>query len=119
MRVIRTRQNAENVTDMVAMQRSVFNLENRQQAVIVQKRKMIQIIFTIVTVVFVQLVNGQDACTTAQTNLAANTECVTAIAYGTDTICMETCRNFTNAIISNCDTGVSRTSFMHAVLFIC
>ena len=79
---------------------------------------MIQIIFTIVTVVFVQLVNGQDACTTAQTNLAANIECVAAFGHQTNTICMETCRNLTNAIISNCDIGVSRTSFMHAVLFI-
>ena len=67
------------------------------------------IIFIIIALAFVQLVNGQDACVTAQTNLAGNILCVSAFSIGTDadTICMGTCRDLFDAIISNCDATVS------------
>ena len=51
------------------------------------------------------------ACTTAQTNLATNTACYTAVTNGTDIdpICVETCQNLLNAIVSNCNALVSQT----------
>lgn len=50
--------------------------------------------------------NG-DACTAAQTNLAA---CRTAFSNETDTdaICMGTCQDLVDAIINNCDASVSQ-----------
>ena len=77
---------------------------------------MIRISFAILALVFVQLVNGQDsaACTTAQTNLATNTECITAFSTGTDTdvICMGTCRDLFDAIIAECDDTVSQAGYL-------
>ena len=79
---------------------------------------MIRIIFAILALVFVQLVNGQDACTTAQTNLASNTACTTAIGTGDlDNICMETCRNLLNALVSSCDPSVSQTIDIELTMF--
>ena len=74
---------------------------------------MIRIIFIILTIIalfFLQLVNGQDACTTAQTNVATNIVCVNAYSDRTDadTICMGTCRDLFDAIISSCDAAVSQ-----------
>ena len=89
---------------------------------------MTQITFTIIVLVFVELVNGQDACTTAQRNLAMNIACTSAFAARSDieAICM-TCRDLFNAIISNCDGTVSQTillaiyltfkvSYMHSLV---
>ena len=74
---------------------------------------MTRIFFIIIALAFVQLVNGQGACITAQTNLAGNTACVSAFSIGTDTdtICMGTCRDLFDAIISNCDAEVSQTKY--------
>ena len=73
---------------------------------------MTGIIFTIIAVVFVQLVNGQDACTTTQMNLAENIICLSAFSAGTDTdtTCMGTCRDLIDTIISSCDVTVSQTT---------
>ena len=48
-------------------------------------------------------------CGMAQQALLANTACTTALSTGTDisTICMGTCRNLLNDIISNCNASVS------------
>ena len=50
-------------------------------------------------------------CIAAQANLATNTVCTTAFSTGndTDTICVGTCRNLYDAIISSCDATVSQT----------
>ena len=73
---------------------------------------MIRIIFAILALVFVQLVNGQDACSTAQTNLVTNVECTAAFSTGTDVdaICMGTCRDLFDAIIAECDATVSQAN---------
>ena len=49
-------------------------------------------------------------CTTAQANLATNAACTTAFSYGNDTdaICMGTCRDLYDAIISSCNATVSQ-----------
>ena len=71
---------------------------------------MIQIIFAIFALVFVQLVNGQlDACQTAQANLGLNSACVTALSeLNTDMICMGECRALFDAIIDACDNSVGQ-----------
>ena len=56
-------------------------------------------------------------CGMAQQALLANTACTTALSTGTDisTICMGTCRNLLNDIISNCNASVSLlAATMHA-----
>ena len=73
---------------------------------------MNRIILPLVAVAFVQLVNGQlptQACTDATTALATNAGCAAAFATATDasTLCMGTCRDLFNDIISNCDASVS------------
>ena len=56
------------------------------------------------------LCSGIMECTTAQMNLAMNSMCTTAFSTGndTDTICMGTCRDLFDAIISSCDGTVSQ-----------
>ena len=79
---------------------------------------MIRISFAILALVFVQLVNGQDACTTAQINLTNNTACATAFSTGTDSgtdanaICVGTCRDLFDAIISSCNATVSQACYL-------
>ena len=48
---------------------------------------------------------------TAQVNLARNTACAAAFSIGndTDTICVGTCRDLYDAIMSSCDATVSQT----------
>ena len=67
-------------------------------------------ISVILAVVSVQLVNGQDACTTAQVDLVTDTTCVEAFSTGNDVtlICMGTCRHLFDEIIDNCDASVSQ-----------
>ena len=50
-----------------------------------------------------------DACTTAQTNLALDSACTTALAEGNaDVICMGDCRTLLDAVVDNCDAAVSQ-----------
>ena len=57
-------------------------------------------------------------CITAQANLATNTVCTTAFSTGTDTdtICMGTCRDLYDAIISSCNATVSQTILLDVYL---
>ena len=79
---------------------------------------MNRIVFPLVVLAsIVQLVNGQvptQACIDAITVLATNAGCVAAFSTGTDAsaICMGTCRDLFNDIISNCDAAVSLYSYI-------
>ena len=76
---------------------------------------MIRISFAILTLVFVQLVNGQsDDCQQAIMNLEANRACSDAFDTGTDVdaICMGECRDLFDAIINECDEAVSQAGYL-------
>ena len=76
---------------------------------------MIRISFAILTLVFVQLVNGQsDDCQLAIMNLEANYACSAAFDTGTDVdaIRMGTCRDVFDAIINECDEAVSQAGYL-------
>ena len=76
---------------------------------------MIRISFAVLTLVFVQLVNGQmDACQQATANLDANDVCAAAFDAGTDVnaICMGECRDLFDAIINECDEAVSQAGYL-------
>ena len=75
---------------------------------------MIRIIFTILALVFVQLVNGQlDACQTAVLDLTTDDTCSDAIlGNDTNTICEDPCRSLYDAIINNCNETVSQASYL-------
>lgn len=64
---------------------------------------MTRIIFATLALAFVQLVNGEDACITAQRNL--NVVCINALLNETDTnaTCTGICQDLLDTIISNCD----------------
>ena len=57
-------------------------------------------------------------CVAAQANLATNTVCTTAFSTGNDTdaICMGTCQDLFDAIISSCDATVSQTTYITGYL---
>ena len=76
-----------------------------QKVNLATERKMIRVTFVIISLIFVQLVNGQDACETAAS--AVDSSCLVSLNNADPSVCSGTCDAQFSALVAACASSVS------------